>query len=209
MTRTISTLFLPLVLAALRVLPVQALWPLPRQLHTGSTPLVLSPDFHIEVTFDGAPADLLAAVTQTCQYLETDRLERLVVGRGAADVDSIRGAKALPSLAVSLLQTAAGGERVRSIAEEAVDDIETRDEAYVLSVPADGSAASLMANSTLGLYRGLTTFAQLWYESCGATYTLEAPIDIQDSPAFVLYFCSSGTRLALVTVLSLCRFIEV
>lgn len=34
-----------------------------------------------------------------------------------------------------------------------------------LSVPDDGSDASLTANTGLGLLRGLTTFEQLWYTS--------------------------------------------
>ncbi|KAF8551870.1 hypothetical protein OG21DRAFT_1486637 [Imleria badia] len=34
---------------------------------------------------------------------------------------------------------------------------------YVSTIPADRGAAVLTANSTLGLYRGLTTFGQLWY----------------------------------------------
>ncbi|KAG5732634.1 hypothetical protein E4T56_gene16912, partial [Termitomyces sp. T112] len=38
--------------------------------------------------------------------------------------------------------------------------------------------------STLGLFRGLTTFGQLWYDLNGITYTLQAPFDIVDSPAF-------------------------
>jgi hexosaminidase len=177
--------------------PVQALWPLPRQLQTGSTPLVLSPQFGIEIKFDGAPADLLAAVAQTCHYLETDKLERLVVGRGAADAERIQGAKVLSSLALSLV----GSTGVRSISEEAVDDIEGRDEAYTLRVPADGTAASLTAGSMLGLYRGLTTFAQLWYESRGTTYTLDAPIDIQDSPAYVSAFCFMLVRLRIIIII--------
>ena len=46
----------------------------------------------------------------------------------------------------------------------------------------------LSANTTLGLFRGLTTFGQLWYDWDGTTYTLEAPINIVDSPAYVSAF---------------------
>ena len=74
---------------------------------------------------------------------------------------------------------------VRSISDEAKDALESRDEAYTLSVPADGSAATLKANSTLGLYRGLITFEQLWYDYENTTYSLEAPIQIDDAPAYV------------------------
>ncbi|KAH7928429.1 glycoside hydrolase family 20 protein [Leucogyrophana mollusca] len=65
-----------------------------------------------------------------------------------------------------------------------MDALESRNEAYSLSVPSDGSAATLKANSTLGLFRGLTTFSQLWYEYDGAIYTPEAPIDISDWPVY-------------------------
>jgi len=63
-------------------------------------------------------------------------------------------------------------------------DIESRVEGYTLTIPADGSAASLKANSTLGLFRGLTTFGQFWYDLQGTTYTLAAPFNIVDSPAY-------------------------
>ncbi|KAJ2926079.1 hypothetical protein H1R20_g11013, partial [Candolleomyces eurysporus] len=72
----------------------------------------------------------------------------------------------------------------KSISEEAVAAIESRAEAYTLTVPADGSEAVLTASSSLGLFRGLTTFGQLWYDLDGATYSLQAPISINDSPAY-------------------------
>lgn len=74
---------------------------------------------------------------------------------------------------------------MNSIAEESVKEITSRSEGYTLSIPADGSSAVLTANSTLGLFRGLTTFEQLWYYYSGTIYTLEAPIQITDEPAFV------------------------
>jgi hexosaminidase len=111
-------------------------------------------------------------------------LERLVIGRGANDASAIKSAKQLSSLTVSLTST---NGKVLSISEEAMGLLESRDEAYSLTVPGDGSAASLTANSTLGLFRGLTTFGQLWYEYGGATYTLEAPIKIHDAPTYVRF----------------------
>lgn len=52
-------------------------------------------------------------------------------------------------------------------------------------MPADGLEALLVANSSLGLLRGLTTFEQLWYTLGAEIYTTEAPVRIEDSPAFV------------------------
>jgi hypothetical protein len=66
----------------------------------------------------------------------------------------------------------------------------------LLHVPSDGSPATLSANSTLGLLRGLTTFEQLWYDLDGAaTYTLEAPITISDAPAFVCIIRCTASSL--------------
>ncbi|KIJ95823.1 hypothetical protein K443DRAFT_49370, partial [Laccaria amethystina LaAM-08-1] len=48
--------------------------------------------------------------------------------------------------------------KVKSISEEAIADAETRVEGYTLTVLADGSAAALTAKSTLGMFRGLSTF---------------------------------------------------
>jgi hexosaminidase len=133
------------------------------------------------VNISRCPEDLLEAVAQTEQYLWNDRLERLVVGRGAADAQAIVGAELLTSLTVTL----AHNGPVLSVAQEAINYPENRDEEYSLIVPTDGSPAVLTANSTLGLYRGLTTFSQLWYFYAGTVYTLDAPIQILDSPAYV------------------------
>ena len=81
------------------------------------------------------------------------------------------------------------GKSASPIAKEAVLPIGSRSEGYSLSVPTDGSSATLAANSTLGLLRGLTTFTQLWYYVDGIVYTYEAPISIpSDYPAYVSSF---------------------
>jgi len=107
--------------------------------------------------------------------------QRLVVGRGAADHAIIRDAHSLLTLKLFLVDEAA----VQSITTESQKEITSRSEGYMLSVPGDGSPAVLTANSTLGLFRGLTTFGQLWYYFRGDIYTLEAPVQITDSPAYV------------------------
>ncbi|KAF9649786.1 N-acetylhexosaminidase [Thelephora ganbajun] len=166
-----------LVLAALLAgNVVNALWPLPRSITTGPTGLVLSPDFKIEVK-GPYPSDLQPAVARTLSYIRNDKHERLVVGRGSVDTTAIKSAKQLRSLVV----TSKGSE---TIATEARAPLGTRDEAYVLNIPSDGSPATLSANSTLGLFRGLTTFSQVWYTHDSSIYTVEAPISISDSPAF-------------------------
>ncbi len=51
----------------------------------------------------------------------------------------------------------------RGIFAEILQQPENYDEAYTLDIPADGSAATLSANSSLGVLRGLTTLQQLVY----------------------------------------------
>ncbi|EJF60954.1 N-acetylhexosaminidase [Dichomitus squalens] len=160
--------------------PVAALWPQPRTINTGNNTLRLAPNFQIIVSGHGVPSDVQAAVGRTQSYLAKDKLARLVVGRGASDAKSFAQAKTLSKLTVSL-EKGAAWKPITSEAQKAPAD---RDEAYHLTVPADGSAATLTANSTLGLLRGLTTFGQLWYAYDGTTYAIETPVTIEDSPAY-------------------------
>ena len=185
-----------LVLAALLAGDiVNALWPLPRSITTESTGLVLSPAFKIEV--EGPyPSDLQSAVARTLSYIQNDKHERLVVGGGPVDAAAIKSAKELRSLVVS-------SQDSKTIAAETRAPLGTHDEAYILNVPSDGSPATLSANSTLGLFRGLTTFSQIWYTHDSNIYTVEAPIWISDSPAFVRCFLipsSSSVDVAHVSL---------
>ncbi|KIN96874.1 glycoside hydrolase family 20 protein [Pisolithus tinctorius Marx 270] len=159
---------------------VWALWPIPSSLETGTTALMLSSSFSIDVAVPNVPSDLLQAVAQTQSYLRNDELGRLVVGRGADDSYAIQNANPLSSLKLTLTE----GSQVGSISSEAVKPLGTRSEEYNLVIPQDGSQATLTANSTLGLYRGLTTFTQLWYYYEGVIYTLLSPIKIVDEPAY-------------------------
>jgi hexosaminidase len=197
MDRKSLLLFASILLAS----PAWALWPLPRNIQTGTSALRLSGDFNIKL-FDGAPSDLHDAASRTISFLKNDKLQRLVVGRGAADANTIKNAKSLSSLTISLDASHTG--KVRSISQEAIDSVEIRQEGYILSVPGDGSGATLTSNSTLGLYRGMTTFGQLWYEWDGATYTLDAPVQIEDSPVYVRGVSIVSLRLSdhLYTALS-------
>ncbi len=200
MTRTYLLFLLPILSL------VHALWPQPRNLQTGTSALRLAPNttFKISVEVANPPADLLAAVERTHAYLFTDNLARLVPSHGAEDLPALAHAKSLPGLTLRLQAQGEGSDVVsREIAIEARTYISDRQEGYSLNVPADGTEATISAASTLGLFRGLNTFAQLWYtfgygketmdqdgslEDCGTgavVYTLSAPVAIQDSPAYV------------------------
>lgn len=163
-----------------------ALWPRPHSMISGNQALRLSSNLTIAPTFDSVPQDLNSAISRTQSLLRMDKLQRLVVGRGSSDTLAVQSSKELTFLELSL--ATGSTESVLSITEEAQKPLSDRSEEYELSIPSDGSTATLSANTTLGLLRGLTTFSQLWYDLDGTTYTLNTPISIEDSPAFVSYF---------------------
>lgn len=184
-------IFLPLISTT------SALWPIPRVLSAGSSPLTLSDAFSIEIAFElAAPQDFKDAVTRTKDYIDNDKLGRLVPGRGPGNI-SLNDAPCLQKLLVYLSsnETELGGSGlsfgfptlryVEPISQVTRLPVEERDESYVLDVPSDGSDAMLVANTTLGLLRGLTTFSQIWYYHEGQAYTVEAPFRIVDEPYYV------------------------
>lgn len=148
------------------------------------------------------PNDLLEAVERTQMYLHNDTFERLVVGRGQADASVLKKAARLDILQLTLIieenQNSKGV--LRSIAEETTVTIEEKMkdgyESYILRVPVRG-IATLEANTSLGLLRGLETFGQMWYDYEGVKYLLDAPIEIEDWPAFVGFvaFFENGRKL--------------
>ncbi|KAI0250413.1 N-acetylhexosaminidase [Lactifluus subvellereus] len=188
-------LFSALAVLSVTVLPeAHALWPQPRHLQAGppDAALRLAPSESFSISLaavPNAPADLRAAARRTHAQLFSDELGRLVLGRGTGDLPALARAPTLTCLTLQLdaragpgLGLDAGG--VRPIGVEARRPLGHRDEAYSLSVPADGGPALLRANSTLGLFRGLNTFSQLWFTVDGTVYMLGVPLAIQDSPAY-------------------------
>jgi len=192
--------------------PVQALWPIPRGLTTGTSPLTLADGFSIDLTaIRNPPGDLEDAVGRTRRYLYEDKLYRLVVGRGPGsgvllgtakklnrlylELNGSNGAAATVSMPLeyNFMELQAGRlsmdimkqTRAPSISDVTALSVEERDESYRLRIPADGSDATLVANTTLGLLRGLTTFGQVWYQYDRWIYTVEAPFDIVDEPYYV------------------------
>ncbi|KAF7767959.1 CAZyme family GH20 [Agaricus bisporus var. burnettii] len=165
--------------------PALALWPRPQNLTTGSTPLRLAQHFSIQFSDkkQNVPKDLQDAIRRTAQYLKDDKLQALVVDRGASSSAEVRSAKTLSSLTLTFNDASSSSKKVKSLSEDATAGIGNQDESYSLQVSEDGNAV-LTANTALGLFRGLTTFGQLWYELDGETYTLQAPISIEDSPKY-------------------------
>lgn len=175
-----------LIYIAVLITAVAALWPQPRALRTGTTALRLSSDFSISPSFPSPSPDLISAISRTQSFLRDDKLQRLVVGRGTSDVSDVKVAKELNSLTLSLSGSSKRAP-AESITKEVQKPLEERDESYALQIPSDGSSATLKANTTLGLFRGLTTFSQLWYYVDGDSYSLETPVDIEDAPSFVRF----------------------
>ncbi|KAL5524225.1 NAG1_3 [Sanghuangporus sanghuang] len=157
-----------------------ALWPIPRQLSTGDSPLRLSNSFSISTAFDSPPVDLSDAIARTSELLKNDKLDPLTVDHGAALAKNASSAPELTSLVLSL----ADGKTAQNISDEAIKPVGERDEEYTLSISKDGGAAKIQANSTLGLFRGLTTFGQLWYTVDDTIFAYGFPLEITDSPAF-------------------------
>ena len=210
-----------LTLLLLSLQGTHALWPQPSKLQTGTSALRLAPNTTFKITTDvpNPPADLLAAVQRTHVYLFTDNTARLVPSHGAEDLPTLSHAKVVPGLTLRLEARGEGeGTAIvsREIALEARTYILDRQEEYTLNVPVDGTEAVLSATSTLGLFRGLNTFAQLWYtydygkevvdrDGDGknhermVVYTLSAPVAIQDSPAYVSLSVLSFLSLRTLT----------
>ena len=215
---------LPILTLAARLLSgglqtAQALWPQPSQMTSGKEALRVDVDA-LQINLpDNAPADLQAAAKRTVQQIKSGSIAPLIVGRGKERKKEVESAKALKTINVVLgngnekdkrssLEPAQvafpeeNSERARSntsssmssIYDDAQKHLQEYDEAYTLSIPSDGSAATLSANSSLGAFRGMTTLSQLFWQMPGSNsssshnssmrYLWGAPFDIQDAPAF-------------------------
>lgn len=204
--QSVTTLVAALV--ALVASPALALFPAPHNLTAGTTPLTLSPAFQITLgtSFMGTPPhdvlnrtfslpvapltlppmQLVSALGRAHSYALEDKLEPLIINRGESLRSSVESSKgSLKKLELNLLP----GATMRSLRDEVSMPFETRDEAYTLDIPG-GEVATISANSTLGLLRGLQSFSQLVYvlpakEGCDATRFLQTtPLLIMDKPAF-------------------------
>jgi hexosaminidase len=169
-----------LLLAVLCPALVSALWPIPQHASSGTRALVLAPHFEIAVPA-AYPADVRAAAARTAAFLRTDKLARLVPGRGASDAALLAKAGTLQALDVRLTP---GAPKTAGIAAETLRPLGQAVEGYNLTVPASGRA-TLTAHSALGLARGLTTFGQMWWTLRDDVYMLTAPMEIEDAPAYV------------------------
>ncbi|ORY69311.1 glycoside hydrolase family 20 protein [Leucosporidium creatinivorum] len=178
--------------------PVKGLWPAPQELERGKDVIRLAEEF--DITLKGSAllenaaylGDLMDGVKRTHEYLINDNLQRLVVGRGESDRSLVNAAPELVGLNL-VLADSEWSPIVLSVTEEAHKLYEDQDESYTLNIPSNSTSANggallatLSANTTLGLIRGLQTFSQLVYTlpSGGYRYIINTPISIRDAPAF-------------------------
>ena len=137
--------------------------PLPAECTTGHTPICLSPDFSVSFHLGThAPSqDLVDAATRIERSVKEIRHEYLSTTRGR---EFFLGACEVMLESLILRTGDTTYKPIASIMDDAIRPVEDRLEleAYTLDVPL-GSQATLTSDSALGLFRGLTTFRQLFY----------------------------------------------
>ncbi|GAA5980843.1 hypothetical protein JCM10908_003888 [Rhodotorula pacifica] len=160
-----------------------ALWPRPKLHNSGSSFLRLAPDFQIvSDSHQSLPDDLREAVDRTLSLMKSDGHEVLLPGRAEAERQLGTSAPTLHALRFNLKLGP-----FSSISSESNKPYDSIDEAYTLHI--DSSGATLAANTSLGLLRGLQTFGQLVYslpeeDGSATSYIRNAPHRIEDRPAF-------------------------
>ncbi|EFX03281.1 beta-hexosaminidase beta chain precursor [Grosmannia clavigera kw1407] len=177
--------------------PVAAVWPIPQNISTGDTTLLINEN--IAVTYNGV------SLTYTHGYEASDiqNSENIVQGGVSRALDAIFQTglvpwKLHPKNSLSSfepdLKTSSSLASVHSlvIKQTTLDTTNTTkakagtvDESYGLTVSVDG-VASLTATTSVGVLRGLATFEQLFYAHTSGTawYTPLAPVVIKDAPKY-------------------------
>lgn len=174
--------------AALAATPAVALWPAPANVTAGNKFLGVSSSFRITTAkslSSSVPSDLAAAMGRANYYALTDTLEPLVIDHGESYRSNVTSAAVLEYLELSLTPGAA----VFPLRQEVDRPYAEQDESYILKIPGS-SSATITANTTLGLLRGLQTFSQLVYvlppsKGHPATrYIQDTPFEVVDKPSF-------------------------
>ena len=136
----------------------------------GKTPICLAQDFSIRVEGNTAPDDLKAAIRRTEKSLVSMRHRYLSVQRGREffgkgnSTGDIAGCRYELGSLVLYLTDEEATKSVPSIFDSAIRPVEDRPEleTYSLAIPLR-EPAHIKAKTALGLFRGLTTFEQLFY----------------------------------------------
>jgi hypothetical protein len=134
------------------------LFPLPQTVTGGNTVIAIGHSLDVIFNVQGSiPQDLAAAAERAVADVTESEHYYLSPERGKEfllDND-------LPVL--TALEIILQGSDYGTIASEVSKEAGERREAYELDIPADGGNARLTATSSLGAFRGLATFEQLFY----------------------------------------------
>ncbi|KAH8085951.1 N-acetylhexosaminidase [Cristinia sonorae] len=179
-------LFPLIVVGIFSVSPAVAQWPIPRNITRGNEIVKLDPNFAVLLgNIDASTLpDLNIAKEDTRTRVLRDNLQRLARSADlAVDNQQLQNASTIYNLTLYLNPGTSNLSDISSVVQQPLD---TWDESYSLTISGEsGQAPSfIVANTTLGLLRGLTTFEQLWYTSNDLIYALDTPINIEDSPAY-------------------------
>ncbi|KAK0565620.1 Glucosamine-6-phosphate isomerase (Glucosamine-6-phosphate deaminase) (GNPDA) (GlcN6P deaminase) [Tilletia horrida] len=155
-----------------------ALWPRPASLtHGNATVQIDTAAFRFDLVPSASaqelPADLQQALARSLASIKRDTLHPLVVGRGESQRSTVERAPVLSSVRIELGKNANTNTSPKkkkttttttTLKDEVLQAVEDYDEAYELTVPANGSAGLLRASSALGIVRGLATLEQLFFD---------------------------------------------
>ncbi|KAK4684350.1 hexosaminidase, partial [Tremellales sp. Uapishka_1] len=193
----LSQILFPTILSASVLASPLLVLPSPSFSQIGNTTLCLSPSFKISVdTSLPVPQDLHEAINRTLSNVLSTTHQYLSV-LGGTEFFPANSTKCSATLNMLVLSLQGGASTFPSIMESAVLPIEDRmgKEGYSLNVPVSG-AGTLSSDSALGLFRGLTTFEQLFYavpttvtsrqktSASSLIYIPNAPVSITDKPQF-------------------------
>ncbi|OCK94282.1 glycoside hydrolase family 20 protein [Cenococcum geophilum 1.58] len=171
-----------------------ALWPIPSSYSSGSTVLWIGSD--VKVTYNGANDTSTHSYggNTTSGAPLTSQIVQFAIQRTYSTIFEKnfvpwkfhpRNSDFEPSTDNKNLVTSITLEQLVADPPNVVKPLAGEvDESYTLSLTEDG-AATITANSSIGIARGLTTFTQLFFKhSNGGAYTTLAPVEISDSPKF-------------------------
>lgn len=147
-------------------------WPLPSDVSNGATTVVLGPDFAISTAAGGSSSSpTLATAVQ--------RYQQQVVGMHTANPEAGQkgGGPVLRKLVVQVFNFDATYPQLNTA---------VGNEAYTLTIPANGSAATISAGTIWGAMHGMESFSQLVrFNFTGEVYSIaNAPWVLHDSPRF-------------------------
>lgn len=166
--------------------PFLGVVPRPSEYTIGNRIICLSDS--LRVRYDGGhfPGHLVRAADTLTMVLNTTTHRYLSVERGAEFFANGLGCQSyIDELVLSVTSGTGGTYPLQSVLNDSSQPVEVRPdlERYSLSL-GTGNKAMLTSNSALGLFRGLSTFGQLFYRHEEKLYAPFGPYEIHDRPSF-------------------------